>query len=111
MKRLALLLPVLVVSGCAVVDPHATVVADPWYASPPPVYVHPGPAWGSPYYAAPAWSRPYYAPHPYRHPRARGPGAGPRTPPAAAAPAPQIPALPVWPGGDNAPYGRAEPPF
>ena len=129
MKRLALL-AAAVLSGCAVVDPYGATAPDPWYASPPPVYVHPGYGWSTPYYGSPYWGPGYgYAPYRHRHLRTPAPVAGPPAaspPPRAQAPAgprPQhghaeesfmrIDVPPPAGGGgarDNAPYGRHDQP-
>lgn len=92
MRSLLPALPVILLSGCAALDPGAPLPPDPWYASPPPVYVQPG--WGHGWYDRPYWGRPYYhQPHHPHHPRPRplspAPGAAPPpAPPPAAAPPP-----------------------
>lgn len=108
MKRLALLLPAAFLAGCAAVDPYAPSVPDPWYASPPPVYIHPGYGWDSPFgYGGPYGGHRYYHPHPHLHPRPPvPPSPTAATPPAPAAPVPR--AAPIPPGAQ---FGHGEESF
>jgi hypothetical protein len=117
MKSLAFAFASVVLSGCAVLDPHAQSLPDPWYASPPPVYVHPGYGWTSPHYhsygaygayGSPYGGHPYYAP-PHRRLRAPGPAiAAPAGRPAAtASPPPRV----AQPSGPRPQYGHAEESF